>query len=528
MRLFISLLATILTAALLLFGAFLYFVHDSDQLRPELEALASDYADADVSIDGDIGWQLFSPFRLEMSEISIAKEDDTYGIGKLSLELDLHAIWQDIDRWRVKGLELNRLSILQADSRTDIADLLIRDFTFGEPVTFEMIEIVHQTSPDADGHDAEANDAAVSDAEPGEQPFEASVSGRLIYSPATDKLPESIGLRETQIQSSLGSGVCELDATRLAQPVATPVQPKDAVLPIDLLMGINLVSECSLSNFYINEESFSEGTLNISNMDGQLTTYLNVGDFFDGQLSLEAEVDLLAEPLSWRVTPDLTGVDSQRYLDWTERSYKWLALANATGRLQFKGNTVEHLQSSAQGLLEFDADDGEINVAKLKQQLTRVAVFTGDAEKMASRPDLWNYKTLRGSLRIDGKDIALSLLLDNLSAEATGSYNLLTDLVDLRGTVTLAEPSPDSPFVPNPILQDTPIPARCRGATSDISCRMDSDAAKTLLASALKQNSDTGLRRKLEEKIEEKVPEEYRETARGLLDLLGRALDQDN
>ena len=66
-----------------------------------------------------------------------------------------------------------------------------------------------------------------------------------------------------------------------------------------------------------------------------------------------------------------------------------------------------------------------------------------------------------------------------------------------------------------------------RGSVFESACEFDSKGAKKLLANALRQGDDSALRQQLETKINENVPEAYRETARGILDLLGRALEND-
>jgi hypothetical protein len=93
--------------------------------------------------------------------------------------------------------------------------------------------------------------------------------------------------------------------------------------------------------------------------------------------------------------------------------------------------------------------------------------------------------------------------------------------------VTVHEPPEGSPFNVNPLLQGTPIPVRCTGSSAEPTCRLEEDAVQQLVARALTQGDESGLRRKLEEKIDEEVPEEYRDAARGLLDLLGRALEDN-
>ena len=148
--------------------------------------------------------------------------------------------------------------------------------------------------------------------------------------------------------------------------------------------------------------------------------------------------------------------------------------------------------------------------------------------KVASRSDVWPYYQFRGDARINGQDVAFRFMLDHITGNADGTYDYLAGTADVRATITIGEAAPDTPVRVSEVLQDTPLPARCRGAVDDLRCRFDNDAARNLLADALQKDSDTGLRRKLEEKIDNDVPEEYRDLARDLLDVFGRALEQDN
>ena len=181
------------------------------------------------------------------------------------------------------------------------------------------------------------------------------------------------------------------------------------------------------------------------------------------------------------------------------------------------------------GASEFDGGQGQLNIEKIKTQLMRIAQLTQQSDSIASWPDLWEYQHFTGRWMIDGTRQQLAFALDNMSVDAEGEYSYLDDTLDLLGNVTIHEPAEgeESPFEINPLLAGTPIPIRCRGSSADPTCRLDQDATRGLIARALQRNDESGLRSKLEEKIDEKVPEEYRETARDLLDLLGRSLEKD-
>lgn len=506
MRLIASIAAALFAVVLLGAVALYVLLQDPEHLKPELEAWLSERAGAEVRVRGDIAWQL-SPFRLTAGQIEVRGNASPLDIGQLMLAVDLAAIWKDPEQWRVQGLTLKQVDIQGETGTTRVHTLRLTDFAFAQPTGLHL-KATWQPS------EAEA------------APLDATVDGIVIYTPAKGTEPERVALRDTRVVSTLGSGTCELDATRGEPAAPAAPQPADAILPLDLLRSVDLASECSLTELHWEGETFRDGTLNATSVDGVLTAFLELRDFFSGKLTLDTEVRLLPAAPEWRVIPDLQGVDTQRFLNWRDSSARWLAAANATGELRFRGNSPQALRDSARGRLDFNANEGTINVQKLKQELTRIATLAGRADRIAERPDTWKYQTLAGNGRIDGRKLAFDLVLDNVSITGNGDYDYAADKVNVKGSVTVSEAPPGSPFVVNDLLHGTPIPARCRGSMSDVQCRIDNDAAKQLLAGALKSDSDTGLRRKIEDKIDENVPEEYREAARNLLDLLGRSLDK--
>ena len=81
-------------------------------------------------------------------------------------------------------------------------------------------------------------------------------------------------------------------------------------------------------------------------------------------------------------------------------------------------------------------------------------------------------------------------------------------------------------FDVNPLLIGIPIPLNCKGTLESPTCRVDTDAARRIVATVLADEQGSELRAKIEEKIDEDVPEEYRDAARNLLDIFGRSLKE--
>ena len=266
--------------------------------------------------------------------------------------------------------------------------------------------------------------------------------------------------------------------------------------------------------------------MKLTNANENLNVYLETPKFFNGEAIVEVDVDLRADPLRWVVRPELTEVDSKRFLEWRNQSVNWVALFAVMGTAEFSGNSEAELYRTLQADHEFDGGQGQLDITLLKQQLAQIALLTKRGESVNDWPNEWNYETLVGRWETRGQNQAISFTLDNLAIEADGIADYAEQTVDLLANVTISPPPPGSPLSVNPLLENTPIPLRCRGPYEDIKCKVDDDAAQRLVARALQRGDDSGLRQKLEEKIEEEVPEEYREAARGLLDLLGRALDK--
>jgi len=214
-------------------------------------------------------------------------------------------------------------------------------------------------------------------------------------------------------------------------------------------------------------------------------------------------------------------------MEWTEQRLQWIAPVAFNSTIKMQGNSEAELAGSVHANSEFDGGQGQINISTIKAQLMQLALLAGKADEVSDWPDMWDYQEFTGRWNIAGPAHDLKFAIDNMSVDANGEIDYLADTMDLLAEVTLHEAAENSPFKINPLLQGTAIPVRCQGSAASPTCKLDDHAAKSLMARALQRDDESGLRHKLEEKIDEEVPEEYRDTARELLDLLGRALEGD-
>ena len=499
-----------LTVAVIL-ALFLY-IQNANSLKPELEALISDQSAMSVSLRGDVSWQLLPPIRLSMQDVVAIDGDQVIEIEQLTLAMDLKAIWQDTDRWRIDALHLANAVQTQGDSRLQFKVFDLTKFELAKPANLSF-----------DGVYSKGEDA----------PLSFSMAGTLTYTPALDEKGRNekvaqLTFANTQITTDMAQGNCDLDI-RESSTTPTPLAASsDAdLLPLALLLSYEVIGDCAWDALTYEGETFQNVETKLTNIPPSLNLYIEAPDFFTGSLITKMHVDLDQQPIRWKILPELTDIDSEQFLQWSNRRVEWAALVAMHSEATFRGNSMEQLYATISADSHLDGGQGQINIAALKKQLANIALLTRQSGAVDEWPDVWAYEELTGNWQTRGKNQTFDLVLDHLAISGEGEIDYNTNVVEMLANVTLRQAPEGSPYKVNSILQDTPLPFRCRGVVNDVKCKLDKDATKSLVARALSGDDDTGLRRKLEQKIEDDVPEEYRETARSLLDILGRALERD-
>ena len=502
----IALIISLSLAAVVAAGVW-FLTQDPNDLKPELEALILEQSGVQVAINGNLSWQLLPPLTLTAENLVVTDDDTQTNAESLHLNVDISAMWENVDQWKVSELHLVNTTITTPSGATKLASFDLWDFRPHEPARFEVV-----------GSHLSSSEGATE--------VSGGMKGVVTYSPATAERPERFVIADARVTSDLAEGVCQIDLSRLDSPVKPPPpEHPDDLLPLATLLSHDLIADCDMDRLTVGSETFQQASVRTTNTAGRHNTYLEIKDFLGGSLITEVDINLTETPIRWTVLPEMDQVDSKRLIEWRNSNVNWIANFALATDMELRGNTRTALANSVKASSEFNGGQGEIDISAIKQQLAQLATLTRRTDEVANWPDMWAYEEFVGNWRVNGKNQELELKLDNMLIEADGTLDWLTDEVDLLANVTFSEPREGSPYRVNPLIQDTPLPMRCRGTAADMKCRLDSDATQRLIARALRQDDDSGLRRKLEEKIDEEVPEEYRDAARGLLDLLGRALD---
>ncbi|HEY5645546.1 MAG TPA: AsmA family protein [Pseudomonadales bacterium] len=502
----LRLLMGLAVLVLLAIGAAYFLLQDANRFKPEIQQLIAEQTGARVEIGGDLSWALFPPLSLAAADITADYEGGRYVLADLGLKLDLMSVIRsrDINQWEVVALTLKDLSVDQEGSLTTVEFFELRNFKPATPSPFEAR--LRQRSAEGD-----------------ELPLEAN--GLIALHLDTRKA----SLTDTRFETTDASGVCNLEAA--FKEGTQPPDPEEAIVPVSVFRSIDWTGQCVLDRLTLEEENFKDVTVDLANTGGRSTTDVVIPDFFNGSARTTVNIDASSDPVRWRIRPDLSRADSTEVMAWLDQRLKWVAPLAYSGEITMTGNTTEELVRSVKGKTTFDGGQGRIDITQIKQPLLALATLFQEPQRIAAWPDLWDYQRLGGDWVINGTRHQMDFALDNLTAKANGDYDPLTDALDMN-VQFLFESNPEVPgFDVNPALLDLPIPLTCTGTLADPKCGVTREATTRLVASVLRSQEGQKLIDKLDRKIDEEVPEQYRDTARGLLDMLGgsrKKAEQEN
>ncbi len=476
-----------------------YFLQDANRFKPEIQAFIKERTGAHVDITGDLSWRFFPPLGLSAAGVLTEYEGSRYELGELVLDLSFMSVVRnrDINQWEVVALTLDDLIIAQGDEVTEIDAFQLNNFKPATPSPFTA----SLTQKPAAG-----------------EPLPLTLDGMIAIDPSA----RTASLTDTRFETTQASGVCNLDAAY--QESAQPPDPEGAIIPVSVWRTVDWSGSCLLDRLTVQEENFSDVLLTLENSGGVSSTEVHIPDFFDGTAGAVVDIDASAEPVRWRIEPDLARADSTSLMEFLNQRMRWIAPLAYSGEITMTGNTREELVQSVRGQTTFDGGKGRIDIAQIKKPLLALATLLREPDRIAAWPDLWTYERLIGDWAINGTNHQLDLAFDNLTAAVNGDYDPLTDVLDMD-VEFLFEDNPDMhSFDVNPVLVGLPIPMKCTGTLEAPQCGVTQEATQNFIAAVLTSEQGSKARERIDEVIEENVPEEYRETARGLLDILGESL----
>ncbi len=499
LKFIVRLLIGLAVSAVLVAAVGYFFLQDPNRYKPQIEAFIEERTGARVDIGADLSWRLLPPLGLSAAGIDAEYQGNRYQLAAMDLDLDLMSVIRnrDINGWELKALTLTDLVVAQEGNETEVRSFVLRNFKPATPSPFSAE--LEQTPADGPS-------------------IPVTLEGFIAFDPATT----TASLTDTRFETTEASGVCQLDATM--KEGEQPADPEGSIIPVSIWRTIDWAGSCLLDRLTLAEENFANVTVDLDNQGGVSSTEVTLPDFFEGSAGAVVDIDASADPVQWRIVPDLARADSTALMEWLDRRLKWIAPLAYSGEITMTGNTKEELVRSVKGKTTFDGGQGRIDIAQIKGPLLNLATLFREPDRIAAWPELWSYERLIGEWEINGTKHQMDFALDNLTAAINGDYDPLTDALDAQ-VEFLFEDNPNmSSFDVNPVLVGLPIPLSCTGSLEAPKCAVTADATRNLVAAVLTSEEGSEIREKLDQKIEEEVPEEYREAARGLLDLLGESL----
>jgi hypothetical protein len=492
-----KLLLFFLAALLALTAGAWYVLDDPNALKPQLTEFIEAQTGIPVRIDGDLSWQLYPPLTLSAQQITAEQDGAQYTLAQLDLDVDLVSVItnQDLNAWQIRSLALTDLLMSSASETTSVPSLTLNNFAFDQRSPFATV--LNYSGPDG-------------------QTIPLNATGNILYSPAS----ETIELTNTRFSTDLASGLCDLQGT--ITDAQGYVDAADSIIPVSIWRGYDWSGDCVLDAIELEGQRFDNVQLELANSSGNSTTLLQIPQFFGGTASAKVDINAQHEPVVWRIEPDLKNVDSQALMTWLDQRLTWAAPLAYGGAITLTGNTAEELARSVRGRTSFNGGKGTIDISQIKAPLLNLAALIQEDQQIRNWPEMWQYERLTGQWDVDGTRHAIDLALDNLTAAIAGTYDPISDAMDMQIEV-MFEDNPDlHSFEMTPLLLNLPIPLHCRGTLEAPKCAVDPAAAQKIVAQVLAAGEGSELRSKLEAKIDQDVPEEYREAAKNLLDIFSR------
>jgi hypothetical protein len=247
---------------------------------------------------------------------------------------------------------------------------------------------------------------------------------------------------------------------------------------------------------------------------------------------VRSEITTVVEetPLAGQCTGRLTEVDGAG--DQTDTLNAYTSQLDCTSSA-FKLNSLTWPESKvtatlANGRLDatLNAENGSIDIRKLKETIAGMSVLIGKKNYAESLPDMMRYRTLDVSGSLKNEQTQLNANLDNLNVTMAGIMKQSSGEVDLKGNLTIGEATAEDTISVGRALTDLPLPFYCKGPASSPDCGPDKGAAlsvaEDLLKNEAKRFAEDKIKGSLLDGLEDKLPEELRDGAKQLLNLFGR------
>jgi|GEM_PF-1150688 AsmA protein len=303
------------------------------------------------------------------------------------------------------------------------------------------------------------------------------------------------GFKQPSVTFDISSPSVDLDAL-LPKDQGQAKDNDKALLPVEMLRTLTLDGKVAIGTLKASGLSMSDFKVDVSARDGVLKASPLTLNMYDGTLNTDIQIDARNASPSFTLKGGLKSMEVGKLLTAKMGQDYLTGVANVTFDLNARGNSMNALNRSAGGQLQFDFGKGYINKWQLSRLMNQAIAYfeTGKLDQNAS--DKIYFTSLDAVFTGQGgvfKNSDLVLIGPKSHALGSGSVNLAAQSVDY----TVRVGGGDNP---EKFAKKSHLPVRMTGPFSKPAYSIDMQA---LMQDAVGQ--------KIEEKIEEKKEELFQD-----------------
>lgn len=303
------------------------------------------------------------------------------------------------------------------------------------------------------------------------------------------------GFKQPSVTFDISSPSVDLDAL-LPKDQGQAKNNDKALLPVEMLRTLTLDGKVAIGTLKASSLSMSDFKVDVSARDGVLKASPLTLNMYEGTLTSDIQIDARNASPSFTLKGGLKSMEVGKLLTAKMGQDYLTGVANVTFDLNARGNSMNALNRSAGGQLQFDFGKGYINKWQLSRLMNQAIAYfeTGKLDQNVS--DKIYFTSLDAVFTGQGgvfKNSDLVLIGPKSHALGSGSVNLAAQSVDY----TVRVGGGDNP---EKFAKKSHLPVRMTGPFSKPAYSIDMQA---LMQDAVGQ--------KIEEKIEEKKEELFQD-----------------
>ena len=491
-------LITALLITLTAVGAF--WLSDGNRMKEDLALWLGEQSGYQVEIEGNLDWQILGGLGLAAQDVRLIGEEEDIRVGSISLSANFGNLFQSLDDWQVKTLQINDAQIASGDSNVQISRLLLTDF---RPNTMAPFQGSLSMATGAQG-------AA----------YPIQISGMLRYVLESGTQAGALELLNTRVMTEFLEANCAGRITGGSgyQGPTIAEHPEDLV-SIPTLYAADTTAQCDIQKMVLGDRPLPVSELKLSLQGGELEAGLTYPTFYQGDLQIDLDLTPEQGTLAWTIDVKGQGIDSSKVFGSDAGPRSWQAIVEVDASISATGNQLPALVSGAKGTGHVTSQSGYMDVSRVKVIISLLSQLAGKSDPTTDWGQRISYRELDATWTMQGQAHELDTKIDNLRWQMSGPIDLLADRLDLRGHISASAPGADDLIRMDPAFYDIPIPIKCAGTLADPGCATDREELTELVAQLFLNAQKRRLQDVIEDAVKDQLPEPLQDAAKSLLNL---------